>query len=1179
MKYNKFGRMIVLSVAVIVNVIGFVFVLPFHQSLQTKAADPITSSFSYDSGTNSFTLTVNPDDDADIAIYYRDTDGNINAIFGSDGTALPAETCSAMGACVPDSVTYGVVKAYIPDEQWLYVGKFRVQNGFVILEEETDTDVEPADVNPADYVGSPPAQILLQLRTDQSAWLDNPVEPSPTVSPTPSLTPSITPSPTMSFRLDVLPPPSTESAPLAAAISNSPTPSPTPSDPQVPQACTNGLGWVNEYIPAGTVQGVQNNGLPVPPYRTSPTYGFNAPDAIYYSLGLNGVVTYKFPGNILDIHDVDGEADIQIHEVTIGRSTYPEEKATVQVSQDGVTWYTLSALARARASVAGVTLLDFHETGLPFIQYIRLTDISNTPTSIIDADGFDVNAIGGFSQECPTPSPTVTPSITLTPTKTLTPSPTPADPVPPPICTDGTGYLNGFIEGNQTTQQDGLPVPAYRSLPSYAFGAPDDIYYTLGLGGNATFQFAGTINNVTGTDFSIYEVTLGRSTYPTERATVEVSQDGVTWFLLSTNATSRFNTIGVTTIDFDETGLSTIKYVRMTDVTPPPPGIPEADGFDINAVVAVDQDCPDESVTPTPTTTLTPSPTPTQEPIPLSLTIRKFNNRVAQSLSPGSDITYTIQVTATGSATNVQVEDLPPEGFEYVPGSWTARSNDVTRGLLGDLKAGGITTEPTYASPGTWKLGSMKSGEVVTLTYRAQISGAQDGGVYGDLAWAEADGAVLAQGTNSTYVNNEFVGSEVTVVRNNQRPASVDVKGTSAENRESSGSVLGASTKLPKTGANTWWVIFGVAYLVGGLVLVRRGWFILRPLQLLRKEFSDRDIIRSMVTLACIFGLGMFATSVSAAAVTSIRLSDPQDKLNSNEFRLSFVTLDSEDRPLTVKCWKKGPSDASFVQFGSDIIVQPGGNSGFCNVNSSVVGSNGQSYQFRASAQAAGGAVVFSQTVGTSVSTQTPGTPTNYSKAKDSCTYRITFRTANDSGRTDKVEVYRSENTAFTADNGTKVGEVTADSNQTKTYQDVVGDCNKTYYYVVRAFDSFGNGSGVVGDSEVSVTVVTTSTTTTTAGGTTTEGGALPVAPGQGNVAQPGGAGTAGNQGQVQGAATPEATLEDDGASEEAVLGELDSATKEANTDTARSNQTIVITIIGILLLAVLGYVLLKPKK
>lgn len=1127
---------ITLCVAVVAIMFGIV-----------RAADPISSILEYYNSTNSFSVNLTPDAEGEVSLYYADEEGNIDAIFGSEGDNLPAETCST-GVCVADEVAYGVAKIYVEAEKWLYTAKFKVIDGFVILEEETIPDIDPEDVEEELYLGSPPENRLLQLSELEKLWLENRTISSPSATPTATATPTI--EDTAESFVSVL------AASISATLTL--TPSPTPSDPQIPATCSNGEGWVNAYVPSGTTQGLQKNGMPVPAYRTSPTYGFNLPDDLYYSTGVGGVVTYKFPGKITDLHDADGETDFSIYEVTLGRSTYPEEKATVKVSQDGINWFTLSQIARGRATVTGVTSIDFHETALPWIQYVRLTDISVYPATIPEADGFDINAIGGRDQICaPTATPTKTPTLTPTkpPTITLTPSPTPADPVLPPLCTEGQGYLNEYISGAQGTQQDGLPVPAYRTGPSFAYGPPDAIYYTLGIGGNAVYKFPGIINDVSGTDFSVYEETLGRATYPIERAQLEVSMDGIAWSPLTTIATSRANVLGITTVDFSETGLSEIQYIRFSDITVPVISILESDGFDINSVVAESQTCPPEGD-------------------PGLLTIRKFNTSGVQS--PGGEVTYFMEIEAQQNPVdNVEVLDLPPEDFEYIPNSWTAVSGDTSRGTSGDLKAGGITTQPTYASPGTWKLGNMSPGEKVTLSYKVKISNNIDGGTYTDLAWTQGeDGAVLGDGVSSSYVNNEFVGTEVTVARNTQTTASINVQREEKRVNTTTGNVLGASTrKLPATGASDIWIW------VAGIIAALGGISIYAGFRLLKNDVRKPSISKkaSHVFLAAILFM-CTASAINAAAFTTIRISIPQDKINTNSFRIGFVTLDSEERALTVQCFKKGPSDASFIPFGSPIVVQPGGNSGFCNVDSSVVGQSGANYQFRASAKAAGDPEVYSQTVGTSYSNQGPGTPFNYNKEQAGCTYKIRFRTANDGGKTKKVEIYRSENTSFTADNGTKVGEVLAGSNQSKLFENTP-ECGKRFYYVIRAFDDFGNGSGLTGDSEVTVTTTTTNTTTTsttqtTTGGGAQTGGAIPVQ-GGGNVAAPGAGETGGDTEPAD--VLGDAAEDNEPPTEEAVLG-ANTTTEEIRQKEARQQIYILLGVIAAIILGNITYVYVKNR-
>ncbi len=274
----------------------------------------------------------------------------------------------------------------------------------------------------------------------------------------------------------------------------------------------------------------------------------------------------------------------------------------------------------------------------------------------------------------------------------------------------------------------------------------------------------------------------------------------------------------------------------------------------------------------------------------------------------------------------------------------------------------------------------------------------------------------------------------------------------------------------------------------------------------------------TIVTLA----LGVVASLVLAgrvyAANVSVRVEQPKTPTNQNEFPVTFVAMDLLGRDITAKCFKKAPSDGGFTQFGSDIALTSGGNSGTCSVNNSIVGAQG-TYEFRVEAAAGGDSD--SETVSVVYDNSGPGDVRDYSKTKtNSCEYTIHFKTADDGGQTVKVEVYRSENTSFNLDSGTRVGTVAAGSNETHDFTNTIPDCNKTYYYAIRAFDAAGNGSAVVGDSGIT----TTTTTTTQAAG------AIPVSGTGGNVLGTEDAGTAAGEqgaGEALGETTPSAEVVD----------------------------------------------------
>jgi hypothetical protein len=219
-------------------------------------------------------------------------------------------------------------------------------------------------------------------------------------------------------------------------------------------------------------------------------------------------------------------------------------------------------------------------------------------------------------------------------------------------------------------------------------------------------------------------------------------------------------------------------------------------------------------------------------------------------------------------------------------------------------------------------------------------------------------------------------------------------------------------------------------------------------------------IIVSLLSLTAI--LFVFAGSANAASI-SVKLQQPANQMGQSNFDLTFVALSTDPTlPITVQCEKKGPGDSDFVSFGSPIVLSNGGNTDKCHTDSGIVNQSGQSYSFRVLANGTP-----SNVVSVDYNSDSPGVPGGYNKTKtDACTYRISFHTADDSGKTVKVVLYRSTNPNFTMDNGTKINSIDIGSNVDGHMDDNISpDCNTNYYYAIRAFSAFGNASGVTGDS------------------------------------------------------------------------------------------------------------------
>jgi len=238
-----------------------------------------------------------------------------------------------------------------------------------------------------------------------------------------------------------------------------------------------------------------------------------------------------------------------------------------------------------------------------------------------------------------------------------------------------------------------------------------------------------------------------------------------------------------------------------------------------------------------------------------------------------------------------------------------------------------------------------------------------------------------------------------------------------------------------------------------------------------------------LITIIFLVLFGLFSSNnIYALDSLSVRLEQPKSPTNLNDLKLTFVALDLDNNAITVKCFKKGPSDGGYSQFGPDIHLDAPGNTDKCETSSSILNSEG-TYNFYVSANGED-----SNIVSLDYKTSGPGTPSDYRKEQaNNCDYKIHFKTADDGGKTVKVELYRADITNFILDDGSRVASVSIGSNQESTIANNVPDCSKSYYYVLRAFDNAGNGSGTVGDS------VTVTKTSTTIGTTTTTTGAIPV--------------------------------------------------------------------------------------
>ena len=237
----------------------------------------------------------------------------------------------------------------------------------------------------------------------------------------------------------------------------------------------------------------------------------------------------------------------------------------------------------------------------------------------------------------------------------------------------------------------------------------------------------------------------------------------------------------------------------------------EGDGWKLTSAVCSNEDTPNEITLGAGEEVIC---TFTNEYTKPELQISK-SNFAGGDKTPGEAVTYRILLKVLGSDIDgITVKDLLPKGFIYRPGSYQVKIN----GLIVDID------EPNYHSPGTWIIDYLvKAGQEVELLYIADISGDQQPGIYPDAAWAigtsMAEEEVIALAQIDGFVDTNFVGTEVNVIKNQTRDDSYSVE----KEETKKGEVLGATTTLPATGASPAWLMLAFVCFVYGIRLIKSG--------------------------------------------------------------------------------------------------------------------------------------------------------------------------------------------------------------------------------------------------------------------------------------------------------------------------------------------------------------------
>lgn len=236
---------------------------------------------------------------------------------------------------------------------------------------------------------------------------------------------------------------------------------------------------------------------------------------------------------------------------------------------------------------------------------------------------------------------------------------------------------------------------------------------------------------------------------------------------------------------------------------------------------------------------------PKQKPVSESvLHLEKVNDK-PNPVYANSDVTYTLTITAPfQDIIDVVITDVLPEGFTYIPGSWTAVSN-----LRGDLRQQELMEEAVYHSPGDWFVGTLLQNEVVTITLAAHIDSTVLPGTYVDRSaavgssrgqevranedpfYVETQVAVVADPPTETGIGTQTGGGSTSgstqqTSSNGSNTSSTSTssnQGTSSSSSAQNSAVAASSPTtalLPKTGSSTELLASFVALIMFGVSLV-----------------------------------------------------------------------------------------------------------------------------------------------------------------------------------------------------------------------------------------------------------------------------------------------------------------------------------------------------------------------
>lgn len=205
-----------------------------------------------------------------------------------------------------------------------------------------------------------------------------------------------------------------------------------------------------------------------------------------------------------------------------------------------------------------------------------------------------------------------------------------------------------------------------------------------------------------------------------------------------------------------------------------------------------------------------------------------------------------------------------------------------------------------------------------------------------------------------------------------------------------------------------------------------------------------------------------FVGVVKANGLLMVKSVDMPAYVNKEPFNISYTALEANGNPIEVIGYiKKDGSGWQEVASSTKL-------SDTFEINSNFWAEGPGLYKIYFIAKSAS-ETVSSDEESFNIDFTPPDPVSNYRKdRKDALVYKICWKNPDDEDF-NRVIIYRSDKTEFTADSSTQITEVSGGKDEEKCFENNIPE-NKNYYYVTRTVDHAGNASSVVGDSEVTVT-------------------------------------------------------------------------------------------------------------